>query len=193
MALSSAMPLPGALTTTTPPSLGHPKHLLADRPSGGIGEVDQLASEPQIDHVDLAATHHHPVAADLDLAGLGQQQPDLFGDQAVLVPARVVGALGEEHDNGIVDRSAGPEGPSDEGQRVLGLALGHEVVELGHGLGHQPPNGDGVPDAGGDPGIVLEDPPPVDAVADEVESDHGRPRHVVRQQACLRSPGITDR
>jgi hypothetical protein len=171
--------------------LGHPEHLLADRPAGGIGQVDQLAAEAEVDDIHRPAPHHHPVVPDLDLAGLGQQQADLLGDQAVLVPAGVVGALGEEHHDGVVHRGAGPQGASDERQGVLGLAHGQEVVELGHHLGHQPSDGDGVPDAGGDPGVVLQDPPPVDAVPDQVEPDHRCPGHVVGQQPCLRPPGVT--
>ena len=102
-----------------------PGHALAQDQESGFGLVQALGK------LDVPALE------------LGDSDRLKVGDQAVFVPPRVVGALGEEGHHWIRDRGAPPQGSADEPQCVVGIPHRHRAVELGHHLLHEPAHGNG--------------------------------------------------
>ena len=110
--MSSAMPVPGALTRVTLPAQigGHQPGHAEQRIRAEDERVEEGVVDPAVDDVDphrgRRSSHPDDVVVDLEVAALDQLDPHIVGEEAVLVKGRVVVAGGQQ-DAARLARAAG--------------------------------------------------------------------------------------
>ena len=172
-----------------PVGLGHGEDLPADLAALGVGEIDQLDIEPEIQGVDPRAgipIANLPVRHG-EIVGRGQQQVAALGQQLVLEPRGRVRTAGQQGHH-TVRRAVAEQGVPKQRQRTDGVQQPVRAGQVGQHLVHQVPDRDRVRRAAGVADVVLQHPPAAELVADQIEAHHRGPHGARRQPGGLGAP-----